>query len=65
MVQEAKREFSSLGVVFMDGAYRGEVKSSIEETTQMQVKITLRSDPQKKALSPYPCDGSSNEHLDG
>lgn len=65
MVQEAKREFPSLGVVFMDGAYRGEVKSSIEETTNMQVKITLRSDPQKKALSPYLCDGSSNEHLDG
>jgi putative transposase len=65
MVQESKREFPSLKVVFMDGAYRGEVKSSIEETTGMQVKITLRSDPQKKALSLYPCDGSSNEHLDG
>ena len=65
MVQEGKREFPSLGVVFMDGAYRGEVKSSIEETTQMQVTITLRSDPQKKALSLYPFDGSSNEHWDG
>lgn len=65
MVQEAKREFPSLGVVFMDGAYRGEAKSSIEETTQMQVKITLRSDAQKKALSLYPCDGSSSEHLVG
>jgi len=65
MVQESKRESPSLKVVFMDGAYRGEVKSSIEETTGMQVKITLRSDPQKKALSLYPCDGSSNEHLDG
>jgi len=65
MVQEAKREFPSLGVVFMDGAYRGEVKSRIEETTEMQVKITLRSEPQKKALSPYPYDGSSNEHWGG
>jgi putative transposase len=65
MVQESKREFPSLGVVFMDGAYRGEVKSSIEATTGMQVKIALRTDPQKKALSLYPCDGSSNEHLDG
>lgn len=65
MVQESKREFPSLKVVFMDGAYRGEIKSNIEKTTGMQVKITLRSDPQKKALSLYPCDGSSNEHLDG
>lgn len=65
MVQESKREFPSLGIVFMDGAYRGVVKSSIEETTGMQVTITLRSDPQKKVLSPYPCDGSSSEHLDG
>ena len=51
MVQESKREFSSLDVVFMDGAYRGEVKTCIEETTGMQVKITLRSDPQKKGSS--------------
>jgi putative transposase len=65
IVQEAKREFPSLGVVFMDGAYRGEVKSSIEETTQMEVRIAMRSDPQKKALSPYPYDGLSSEHWDG
>jgi putative transposase len=65
MVQEAKREFPSLGFVYMDGAYRGEIKSTIEETTQMQVRIALRSDPQKKALSPYPCDGLSSEHMDG
>lgn len=65
MVQESKRELPSLGVVFMDGAYRGEVKSNIEETTGMQVKITLRSDLQKKALSLSLCDGSSSEHSDG
>ena len=65
MVQEAKREFPSLETVFMDGAYRGKLKSSIEDTTQMQVQITLRSDPQKKASCLYPYDGSSNEHLGG
>lgn len=65
MVQESKREFPSLDVVFMDGAYRGEVKSSIEETTGMRVKIALRSEPQKKGLSLCPCDGSSSEPLDG
>jgi putative transposase len=65
LVQEAKREFPSLETVFMDGAYRGEVKSVIEQTTGMQVKITLRSDPQKKASSLYPYDGSSSEPWDG
>ncbi|MCK6586800.1 MAG: IS5 family transposase [Polyangiaceae bacterium] len=65
MVQESKREFPSLEVVFMDGAYRGEVKTSIEDTTGMQVKIALRSDPQKKGSSPSPCDGSSSEPSDG
>lgn len=65
LVQESKREFPSLETVFMDGAYRGEVKSRIEETTRMQVKITLRSEPQKKGSSPSLCDGSSNEHSDG
>lgn len=65
LVQEAKREFPSLETVFMDGAYRGEVKSDIEQTTGMQVEITLRSDPQKKASNRYPYDGSSSEPWDG
>jgi len=65
IVQEAKRYFPSLQVVFMDGAYRGEAKTSIEEATGMHVKITLRSDPQKKVSSHFPCDGSSNAPSDG
>jgi len=48
LVQETKREFPSLQVVFMDGAYRGEVKSSIEQTTKLRVEITLRSDTKKR-----------------
>jgi putative transposase len=53
MMREVKREFPSLEVVFMDGGYRGEVKSRIEKETQMRVEITLRSDP-KKRFEPLP-----------
>jgi putative transposase len=65
MVQESKREFRSLNTLYMDGAYRSEVKKSIEETTGLRVQITLRSDPQKKASSPCLCDGSSNAPMGG
>ena len=39
---------SRLQVVFMDGAYRGEIKSRIEKETGIEVKITLRSDAKKR-----------------
>lgn len=65
VVKDASRQFSSLQVVFMDGAYRGEVKSRIEEETGMEVRIVLRSDTPKKDLSQLLFDGSWNERSAG
>lgn len=65
IAQEAKQNFPSLEVVFLDGAYRGEAKSQIEQTTQMRVEITLRSDTPKKGSSLSLLGGSLNEHLGG
>ena len=60
MFKEVKREFPSLQVAFADGAYRGEVKTRVEEETKMRMVISLRSDTKKKALSPSRSDGSSS-----
>ena len=60
LMKEAKREFPSLQVAFMDGGYRGEIKSRIAKETQMRVEITLRSDPQKKGSSLFPFGGRWN-----
>jgi putative transposase len=51
VLEEAARECPSLRSAFMDGAYRGKIKSRIEMETGLDVKITLRSDPQKKGGS--------------
>jgi putative transposase len=55
ILQEAKREYSSLQKVFLDGGYRGEVKLEIEQRVKLEVEITLRSDlaPQK-GFKPLP-----------
>lgn len=60
MFKEVKREFPSLQVAFADGAYRGEVKTRVEEETKMRMVISLRSDTKKKVLSPSRSDGSSS-----
>jgi len=65
LMKEATREFPSLRVAFLDGAYRGEVKTNIEQQTPLRVEITLRSDTQKKDSSLSRFDGSSNERLAG
>lgn len=65
IAQEAKRDFPSLEVAFLDGAYRGEAKSQIEQTTELRVVIALRSDTQKKDSSLFLLDGLLSEHLDG
>jgi len=65
LMKEAKREFPSLKVAFMDGGYRGEVKSCIEKETQLKVEITLRSDPQKKDSNLFPFDGRWSGRLVG
>ena len=65
LFKEAKRDFPSLEVAFADGGYRGEIKSTIEQETKLQVQISLRSDTKKKDLSHFQSDGSSNEHLGG
>lgn len=51
LVKETKREFTSVTTVFMDGGYRGQIKSEIEKVTGVRVEITMRSDPQKKGSS--------------
>jgi putative transposase len=65
LLKEVTREFPSLQVAFLDGAYRGEVKANIEQQTPLRVEITLRSDTQKKGSSLCRFDGSSNERSDG
>jgi len=65
MFKEVKQAFPSLQVAFADGAYRGEVKTRVEEETKMRMIISLRSDTQKKALNPSRSDGSSNGRSDG
>jgi hypothetical protein len=50
--RKSRENVPSLKVAFADGGYRGEVKSQIEEETQMQVVITLRSDTSKKGFQP-------------
>jgi hypothetical protein len=64
-VKEASRQFPTLQVVFMDGAYRGEIKARIEKETGIEVKITLRSDAQKKVSSQLPFDGLWSERSVG
>src|SRR5665213_1804344 len=51
ILKEASLQFPTLQVVFMDGAYRGEIKARIEKETGIEVKITLRSDAQKRDSS--------------
>jgi putative transposase len=64
MMREVKREFPSLEVVFMDGGYRGEVKSRIEKETLMRVEITLRSDPKKRIrTAPRSVEGRANVRM--
>jgi putative transposase len=58
LFKQVTREFPTLQVAFLDGAYRGEVKANIEQQTPLRVEITLRSDAQKKDLSRSPFDGS-------
>ena len=65
LFKEVKRDFPSLEVAFADGGYRGEVKSQIEEETQMRVVITLRSNTQKKASNRSRFGGSLSVLLDG
>ena len=65
IAQEAKQDFPSLEITFLDGAYRGEAKSQIEQTTEMRVVIALRSDTQKKVSSLFLLGGSLSEHLGG
>jgi putative transposase len=65
LLKQVTREFPTLQVAFLDGAYRGEVKAHIEEQTPLRVEITLRSDTQKRVLSLYPCDGRSSGPSDG
>lgn len=60
LLQHVSREFPTLQVAFLDGAYRGEVKTNIEQQTPLRVEITLRSDAQKRVLSLFQCDGRSN-----
>lgn len=50
MFRAVTKEFPSLEVAFLDGAYRGDVKSAIEESTGLHVEISLRSDCAKKRL---------------
>jgi putative transposase len=65
LFKEVKRDFPSLEVAFADGGYRGEVKSQIEEETQMRVVITLRSNTQKKDSNRSRFGGSLSVLLDG
>jgi putative transposase len=65
LFKEVTREFTTLQVAFLDGAYRGEVKASIEQQTPLRVQITLRSDVQKKDSSRFRCAGLWSAHLDG
>jgi|SRR5665213_39660 len=65
ILKEASLQFPTLQVVFMDGAYRGEIKARIEKETGIEVKITLRSDAQKKVSSQLPFDGLWNERSVG
>jgi putative transposase len=60
LLRWVSREFPTLQVAFLDGAYRGEVKTNIEQQTPLRVEITLRSDVQKKDSSLFPCDGRSS-----
>ena len=54
LLKKAKREFPTLKTSYMDGAYRGAIKSQIERETGMKVNITLRSDIKKKGFEPIP-----------
>lgn len=57
LLKEVTREFPTLQVAFLDGAYRGEIKASIEQQMPLRVEITLRSGAQKKDSSHFPCGG--------
>jgi putative transposase len=65
LFKEVKRNFPSIKVAFADGGYRGEVKTLIEQETHMEVRISLRSDTEKKDSSLFRFDGLSNDPLDG
>jgi putative transposase len=65
LLKEATREFPTLQMAFLDGAYRGEVKTNIEQQTPLHVEITLRSDAQKKDSNHSLFAGRSSEHSAG
>jgi putative transposase len=65
LVKETKREFPSVTTVFMDGGYRGQIKSEIEKVTGVHVEISMRSDTQKKGSHHCQSVGSSNARSDG
>jgi len=65
LVKETKREFPSVGKVFMDGGYRGQIKVDIERITGVRVEITMRSDTPKKASNHCLSAGSSSVLSDG
>lgn len=57
MMTAAKRDFPSLQRAFMDGSYRGEVKSRIENDAQITVEISRRNGRAKKTSSRFPFSG--------
>jgi putative transposase len=65
LLKQVSREFPTLQAAFLDGAYRGEVKTNIEEQTPLRVEITLRSDTKKRDSNPSQCDGRSSARSAG